>query len=38
MIRLRAGISFALDEAVDFERPCEFAFTSRQSEIERTKG
>jgi exodeoxyribonuclease V alpha subunit len=29
MIRLRAGISFALDEAMDFEQPCEFAFTSR---------
>jgi exodeoxyribonuclease V alpha subunit len=37
MIRLRAGVSFALDEAVDFEQPCEFAFTSRQIEIERTR-
>jgi hypothetical protein len=36
MIRLRAGISFALDEAVDFEQPCEFAFT--RVEVGRTRG
>jgi hypothetical protein len=38
MIRLVAGISLALDEAMDFEQPREFAFTSRQIEIERTRG
>jgi hypothetical protein len=37
MIPLRTCISFALDEAVDFEEPCEFAFASRQIEIERTR-
>jgi exodeoxyribonuclease V alpha subunit len=38
MNRLVAGISFALDEAMDFEQPREFDFTSRQIEIERTRG
>jgi hypothetical protein len=38
MIRLRAGVSFALAEATGFEQPCEFDFTSRQIEIERSRG
>jgi hypothetical protein len=36
--RRRSGVSFALAEAMDFEQPCEFAFASRQIEIEWTKG
>jgi hypothetical protein len=38
MIRLQAGVSFALDEAIDFEQPCEGAFTNHQIEVGRTRG